>query len=187
MLLARAPTRSERRDATCSGQRIDAGPLHLLHGNRQRVGLVEAACRRWGGNVPTNATVQAIAQDFAKLLPAPTPDGDAECAAFFDLSERYNRQPCNDEGILNVRELIAANPIIVILGVVFLALGALHYFTRPKNRKAGRHDPLVTACMGDRAKADRLVRYELTRDPRIGQSEARKRAFDRLADDRRRG
>lgn len=54
---------------------------------------------------------------------------------------------------------------------------------RPMKRGA---DPLVTACFGDRAKANRLAEYEQRRMPGITMAEARDRALDRLRSDRSR-
>lgn len=44
---------------------------------------------------------------------------------------------------------------------------------------------LVTACFGDKLKAERLINYELGRMPSITREEAIRRAVERLEDDRR--
>lgn len=44
---------------------------------------------------------------------------------------------------------------------------------------------LVRACLGDRAKATRLIDYELKRDSGISRRVAADRALERLVDDRR--
>lgn len=43
---------------------------------------------------------------------------------------------------------------------------------------------LVTACAGDRAKADRLIAYEMTRDRNLSPATATVEALDRLQRDR---
>lgn len=53
-----------------------------------------------------------------------------------------------------------------------------------RSRTGSRPDPLVTACGGDHAKADRLAAFELRKAPGISQDEARRRALDRLSRDR---
>lgn len=90
----------------------------------------------------------------------------------------------------------AQEPIFIILGLVVLGLVILHFATRSRQRPTSRSwlgrsstgrgaDPLVTACLGDRNKADRLMQFELKRAPGLSHAEARKRAHERLADDRR--
>ena len=55
-----------------------------------------------------------------------------------------------------------------------------------KQKQASRQtDPLVAACLCDRAKADRLALYEKKKTPFITDAEARKRALERLTADRR--
>lgn len=91
-------------------------------------------------------------------------------------------------------------PIYIILLCVVAFVAVLHVLS---NRRAPRIrtnevrieavqgqaarqvDPLVAACFGDRAKADRLTLYEKKKDPFIADAEARKRALERLTADRR--
>ena len=85
-------------------------------------------------------------------------------------------------------------PLFVILAVVAVfafVLGRLadrrsggvpRTVTAPS--RSASSDPLVMACGGDRAKADRLAAYELRKAPDISQDEARRRALDRLSRDR---
>lgn len=53
-----------------------------------------------------------------------------------------------------------------------------------RNQASRQTDPLVAACRGDRAKADRLALYE-KKAPFITDAEARRRALERLTADRR--
>lgn len=58
---------------------------------------------------------------------------------------------------------------------------------RTGNRAAYKEeqaDALVRACFGDRAKAERLARFEKRKVPGISDEEARRRALDRLTADR---
>lgn len=84
-----------------------------------------------------------------------------------------------------VFELLTA-PIFIVLVLVALAAFIVSRFAPSPTAKRSRSksDPLVTAVLGDRAKADRLMSYELKRAPGITQEEARRRALDRLTDDR---
>lgn len=45
---------------------------------------------------------------------------------------------------------------------------------------------LLVACLGDRGKALRLIRFEMDKEPRISEKVATIRAFDRLKQDRSR-
>ena len=45
-------------------------------------------------------------------------------------------------------------------------------------------DPLLNACLGDRARADRLTEREIRRSPGIRRALARERAFRKLISDR---
>lgn len=45
-------------------------------------------------------------------------------------------------------------------------------------------DPLLNACLGDRARADRLTEREIRRSPGISRALARERAFRKLISDR---
>jgi len=84
-------------------------------------------------------------------------------------------------------------PIVIILLCVLAFVAAIHllssrHASRPRTIKARagatrQADPLVAACLGDRAKADRLVLYE-KKNPLITDAEARKRALERLTSDR---
>ena len=54
-----------------------------------------------------------------------------------------------------------------------------------KNKKGNRKpDPLLSACMGDHRKAQRLIDHEQRRDPGITANEARQRAVQRIERDR---
>lgn len=87
-------------------------------------------------------------------------------------------------------------PIVLILLSVLVFVAVIHLISnlrtaRPgsRNSRRGRtfaraHDPLITACLGDREKADRLAFYEKQRDPFITDPEARTRALERLTSDR---
>lgn len=89
---------------------------------------------------------------------------------------------------------LVSEPIVIILGLVALGVLVLHRLTANKSDNVSGSRPgvesepdrLVLACFGDRQKADRLMMYELKRDARIGKSEARKRALERLTEDRMR-
>ena len=50
--------------------------------------------------------------------------------------------------------------------------------------KASFHS-LVTACFGDIEKAERLIEYEMSKEPKITRLEAITRATERLSDDRK--
>lgn len=92
-------------------------------------------------------------------------------------------------------------PIYIILLCVAAFVAILHVLSSrrtPKLRtikvrsdavtreQASRQtDPLIAACLGDRAKADRLALYEKKKAPFITDGEARKRALERLTSDRR--
>lgn len=80
--------------------------------------------------------------------------------------------------------------LFVILGGLALLLLILHLYTEWRERRSlssvYRPDPLLLACLGDRAKADRLQEYERRRDPSISDEEARIRAWERLSADRAR-
>lgn len=77
---------------------------------------------------------------------------------------------------------------------LFIILGTVAVFAWVVGRVASRRgvgtrsrskaDALVTACLGDRGKAQRLVEYEKRRAPTIGYAEARRRALERLTVDR---
>jgi hypothetical protein len=54
-----------------------------------------------------------------------------------------------------------------------------------RNQASRQADPLLAACLGDRAKADRLALYEKKKAPFITDAEARRRALERLTADRR--
>ena len=84
-----------------------------------------------------------------------------------------------------VFELITS-PIFIILALVALGVFIVSRFAPSSTAKRSRSksDPLVTAVLGDRAKADRLMYYELKRTPGITRHEARRRALDRLTNDR---
>jgi len=84
-------------------------------------------------------------------------------------------------------------PITLILISVVALLCGFHFLSKAHSRKSrGRPgqgkrrqpDPLISACLGDRAKAVRLASYERRRDPRITDAEARVRALDHLISDR---
>lgn len=98
---------------------------------------------------------------------------------------------------------IIRQPIFIILACIALAVLLLHFFTRPRrpvtasasvprprtakpsaNRPRSAVDPLLTACLGDRARAARLLDFERRRDPSISDLEAQRRALDRLERDR---
>lgn len=63
--------------------------------------------------------------------------------------------------------------------------------SRPIQRATSRATPdtqmsrLIAACLGDRAKAQRLVEYERKRHPNIDIAQAIQHALDRLERDRR--
>ncbi len=93
------------------------------------------------------------------------------------------------------------DPIYIILLCVVAFVAVLHVFSSRRTTKlrtitvrseaVGRNqasrptDPLVAACLGDRAKADRLALYEKKKAPFITDAEARRRALERLTADRR--
>lgn len=51
---------------------------------------------------------------------------------------------------------------------------------------ARKADPLLAACFGDAAKAQRLADYERKRHPYLSSDQARQAAYDRLMHDRQR-
>lgn len=59
------------------------------------------------------------------------------------------------------------------------ASSALDYKATPSYRK------LLTACLGDAAKVERLIDYEIRKDPKLSRSAAVVSALDRLYMDRR--
>ena len=90
----------------------------------------------------------------------------------------------------------------LVLLVVFWVLG--YYFNRwlqsslkrrPGRRSVGRrglsarssddYSKLLSICFGDRAKAERLIRFEQGRDPTLSRNAAIASAVQRLADDNR--
>lgn len=83
---------------------------------------------------------------------------------------------------------LATQPIFLILAVVFGLAFLLHFLTSRKassrRHASGSSDPLLAACLGDRSKADRLMMYEIRRQPGISKVEARSRAVERLSRDR---
>jgi len=83
--------------------------------------------------------------------------------------------------------------VITIAGVLVAVLLML-LFVRRRRRKMStsrgitrpRHDPLLTACLGDAAKAQRLAEYERRRHPYLSMEQARQLAYEKLTEDRRR-
>ncbi len=90
----------------------------------------------------------------------------------------------------------------LVLLVVFWVLG--YYFNRwlqsslkrrPGSRSAGRpglsarsaddYSKLLSICFGDKAKAERLIRFEQGRNPKLSRNAAIVSAVQRVADDNR--
>lgn len=85
--------------------------------------------------------------------------------------------------------------LLLILGCVFVFVVILHVIaTRregassvpPRTVSSDPFQRLVLACLGDRAKAQRLLDFELRRDPNLLFDDAARRALERLTQDRSR-
>lgn len=91
--------------------------------------------------------------------------------------------------------------LLLILAAVFVFAVVLHVIATRRERtssdfeievlppRTSSSDPfqkLVAACFGDRAKAQRLLDYEIRRDPNLLFDDAARRALERLAADRSR-
>ena len=85
--------------------------------------------------------------------------------------------------------------LLLILGCVFVFVVILHVIATRRERTGGGRAPvfgadpfqrLVLACLGDRAKAQRLLDFELRRDPNLLFDDAARRALERLTQDRSR-
>lgn len=73
--------------------------------------------------------------------------------------------------------------ILLAVTVILYWFLFLRSRTFPK-RTSPKPDKLVLACLGDRAQAERLIEYEVSRAPGISREEAKLRAIDRLERDR---
>ncbi len=98
------------------------------------------------------------------------------CLAF--ITALFWREPLNDVG----------TPYLIIIPVGYL----LWWLSRRRSgsafpklgKKSANYSALLNACLGDRGKAERLIVYELHRNPRLTRDQAAKEAVDRLAYDR---
>lgn len=82
--------------------------------------------------------------------------------------------------------MLPMEPLFFIIALVALFAFAVGRYVDRRGRSRGRVDPLVTACLGDRRKAQRLADFERRKASGITDSEARRRALDRLTRDRTR-
>lgn len=57
--------------------------------------------------------------------------------------------------------------------------------SQPDSKATASYSKLLTACLGDKAKAERLIDYEIRKDPKLSRSAAVLAALDRLYRDRR--
>ena len=85
--------------------------------------------------------------------------------------------------------------LLLILGCVFVFVVILHFIAThregassgpPRTVSSDPFQRLVLACLGDRAKAQRLLDFELRRDPNLLFDDAARRALERLTQDRSR-
>lgn len=89
---------------------------------------------------------------------------------------------------------LSQEPIFRIVAGIFGLVALFHWWSgrrHPSRSRQSRRsyalskaDPLIVACQGDRAQADRLMMYEIRRQPGISKAEARHRALERLVRDR---
>ena len=90
------------------------------------------------------------------------------------------REPLNDVG----------TPYLIIIPIGYLlwwlsrrkSNSSLSGFKIPK--KSDAYSSLLTACLGDRGKAERLIAYEIRLNSRMTRDQAAKAAADRLSYDR---
>jgi hypothetical protein len=85
--------------------------------------------------------------------------------------------------------------LIIICAVVAVAALVVGRLAMPRTIQGARTndpqvrpqaDPLLAACFGDAAKAQRLTEYERKRHPYLSIEQARQAAYDRLMHDRQR-
>jgi len=76
-------------------------------------------------------------------------------------------------------------PLFIILAIVVAFALVLGRIAARRSGATVRRSPdlLLTACLGNRAKAQRLADFEKRKAPSITEMEARRRALDRLTRD----
>ncbi len=83
---------------------------------------------------------------------------------------------------------LAISAVVKIRGAARInEISRMRLFGRPDDNIAPMFSfhGLVTACLGDIEKAERLIRYEMSKEPKITRLEAITRATERLSDDRK--